>query len=75
MEWTIDVNLDSQTVIVVVLLSMDFWNCRVSRARFISGIVTAADMRFVPERLGKGLGRIEILEPGGLRAVYLAAAS
>jgi len=32
-------------------------------------------MRFVPERLGKGLGRIEILEPGGLRAVYLAAAS
>ena len=28
-EWTIDVNPDPQTVIVVVLLSMDFWNCRV----------------------------------------------
>jgi hypothetical protein len=28
----IDVNPDPQTVIVVVLLSMDFWNCRVNCA-------------------------------------------
>ena len=38
---------------------------------FISRIVTAADTRSVPERLGKGPCRTEILEPGGLRAVCL----
>ena len=42
---------------------------------FISGAVTAIDTRSVPECLGKGPCRTEILEPGGLRTVCLPVAS